>query len=254
MQDEKPNTIKEWVKLNKEYLIHAACMIAIAVIVAAIMIPDIGVTHGRLEATIDRFDLGISHIGSELADQAKIVQSMDVDLAAAEDKVDALGVTVSGYDDTIAAAVAKADAADAALEDLQGRITVLNAATLEAWLTGTSGNYTVHAKAGKAGDYATIIHLGYTAPAALNGADYAAAMADFYDNLDTAAANFRAYVPTVSYNGTAWHLNGILFSAGLVTLEAGTEKATPVLFGGLPVGYKPDWAYVEIWPVWRESS
>jgi hypothetical protein len=255
MRNGKLDKIKEWVKANRLYLIQAGCVIAIAVIVAAIMIPDMAVTHGRLAATMNRFEQGISHIGSEIADLSNVVQGIDNDLGAAEDKVDALEGTVGGYDGAIAVATAKADAVDAALddavEDLQGQITAINATTLEAWLTGNYPDFTVHAMGGKAGNYTSTIYLCYAEPVVLSAGNHTAAMDEFYASIDWDEAEF-AYIPALSYDGEDWVVTAISFSIGVFDLEAGVEKTIDVVAGGIHEDFAPDWAYVEIWPVWKE--
>ena len=251
MTNGKLGKIKEWLKEHKLYFIQAGCAIAIVVIVAAIMIPDMAVTHGRLEAAMNRVDQGIAHIGSEIADQARVVQSISADLEAAEDEVDELADTVGSYYDTIVAAAAKADELASALDQLQGQIGAIDASAPEAWLTGVAGNFTLHVKVSDAGLYSATIYLCYAEPVVLGAGNHTAAVDEFYAIVDWGEAGF-AYIPTLSHDGHNWVVTAVSFNIGTVHLEV-AEETIVVVYGGLPEDYKPDWAYAAVWPAWKDE-
>jgi len=243
-----------WLKENKVDFIRAGAVIAIAVIVGAIMIPDIAVTHGKHDAAVNRMEQAVSHVGSEIADQSKVVQSINADLMATEDEVKALAATVGTYDGAIETLDARADATDATIERVEENVAAveealaaIDASAPEAWLTGVAGNYTLHAKSSRNDTYTATIYLHYEEPIAFE---------DFFGSMDWEDEHLQHYMPmmtvAMSGNTTALMLTGVSFNIGTFTLEADEEDTREVLYGGIHEDYKPDWAYVEIWPVVTE--
>jgi len=229
-----------WLKANKVLLIQIGAVIAIAVIVAAIMIPQMAVMPSELKAVAARSEQAVSHVGSEIADLAKAITGVSGDLATTEGKVDELSDTVDGYDAAISGIGTRIDD----VEDAMGQI---EASAPEAWLTGVAGNYTLHAK-GAPGAYTANVWLCYSPPIALNATSYSEAVDEFFDGLDSGV---KFYVPTLSQNATGmWVVTAIHFNVGTFTIEEGKVRTVDVLYGGLPV---PNWAYVEIYPALKKS-
>ena len=236
---------KEWIKTNQTTLIYIGAAIAIAVIVSAIMVPKLAVTHSKHQAAMTRVDQGFSHVGAELADTARTLTSVSRDLEATEDTVANLTETVGGYDEAIGALGTNIERVEGNLAEVEEAVNKLNSPP-EAWLTGVAGNYTLHAKSSKAGTFTANVVLCYETPVAINATSYGEAMDVFYGGL-TAGATLKPYVPAVSYNGTAWGVSGISFNIGTFTLDAGVVKPIAVVYGGLPAGYVPEWAYAEVY-------
>jgi len=232
-----------WLKANKVLLIQIGAVIAIAVIVAAIMIPQMAVMPSELKAVVARSEQAVSHVGSEIADLAKAITKVSGDLATTEGKVDELSDTVAEYDDAISGIGTRIDD----VEDAMGQI---EASAPEAWLTGVAGNYTLHAK-GEPGTYTANVWLCYSPPIALNATSYSEAVDAFFGLTDTSAEPYKRYVPTLSQNATGmWVVTAIHFNVGTFPLEEGKVRTVAALYGGLP---EPDWAYVEIYPALKKS-
>jgi len=243
---------KEWIKANQTTLIYIGAAIAIAVIVSAIMVPRLAVTHSKHNAAMTRVDQGFSHVGAELADTARTLTSVSRDLEATEDTVANLTETVGGYDEAIGAMGTNIERVEGNLAEVEEAVNKLNSPP-EAWLTGVAGNYTLHAKSSKAGDYTANVVLCYSPPVAINATSYSEAMDAFYGGL-TAGATLKPYVPAVSYNGTDWGVSSISFNVGKFVLVAGTETPIAVVYGGLPTGYVPTWAYVEVYQALKKAA
>jgi hypothetical protein len=243
---------REWIRTNQTTLIYIGAAIAIAVIVNAIMTPSLAVTHGEHDAAMTRVDQGFSHMGAELADTARTLTSVSRDLEAAEDAVANLTETVGGYDEAIGAMGTRVGSTESSIERVEGNLAEVEEAVNklnsppEAWLTGVAGNYTLHAKSSKAGDFTANVVLCYSPPVAINATSHGEAMDAFYGGL-TAGATLKPYVPTVSYNGTDWGVSSVSFNVGTFALDAGVVKPIAVVYGGLPTGYVPEWAYAEVY-------
>ena len=244
---------QEWLRMNRTLLIQMGVVVCIAIIVAAIMIPDIATTKGEHALAMERVDQGFSAVGSEVADLAGDVNAVASDLAGVEAGLTTVTATVDAHGTNISALDNKVDAAQAKLTKVEADLAAVQASPPEGWLTGSFGTYTVHAKASKAGTFTATVYLCYSPMVGLSGATYSEAAADFYAALNTSAPSFKAYVPTLSYNGTAWGITSVAFNVGTFTLEAKAEKTISAVHGGLPDAYKPDWAYAVVWPALKEG-
>lgn len=233
-------------------------------------------TNGQIALNTE----GITELETHLAAISANITTMGEDIAALNATLTSMGAEIetlnaTATDNSTAIAVLEAQVAvleqeceditagivaiNAALDTIGEDITALEAAVADitsppqAYLSGSFGDYTLHAEACQAGEYAAVIHLCYGSPVELAGGNYTAAIADFYASIDWGDPDVRDYVPALSYDGAGWGVTGISFNIGTFTLEARTEKAVAVEFGGLDSDYEPDWAYAEIWPALKES-
>ena len=224
----------------------------ICVIVGAIMIPDIAVTHGKHAIAMERVDQGFSAVGSEVADLAGDLNAVASDVAGVETELGTVTVTITEHGNNISALDSRVDATQTKLTHVEEELAAVMATPPEGWLTGTFGTYTLHARSSEAGTFTASVYLCYSPMVGLNGTTYSEAVADFYAGLNTTATAFKPYVPTLSYNGTAWGVTSISFNIGTFALEAKAETTVQAMHGGLPEAYKPDWAYAAVWPVLKE--
>lgn len=243
---------QEWLRMNRTLLIQMGVVVCICIIVGAIMIPDIATTKGEHATAMDRMDQGFSAIGSEVADLAGDVNAVASDLAGVETELGTVSVTITEHGTNINTLDSRVGATQTKLTKVEADLAAVQASPPEGWLTGSFGTYTVHAKASKAGTFTASVYLCYSPMVGLSGATYGEAADEFYAALNTSATSFKAYVPTLSYNGTAWGVTGVAFNIGTFTLEAKAEETISAVHGGLPEAYKPDWAYTDVWVVLKD--
>jgi len=162
---------------------------------------------------------------------------------------------LTGQVDTISTTTTTNDHDINALQDWQDttepRITVLESQNSppKGYLTGTLGHYTLHAKCNEAGNFTANVHLVYSPPLSVgNGTTQDQAVSAFYGSINWGLAN-RDYVPTLTYNGSAWGVSQVWFNIGTFAMAANNETAIDIIFSGLTGAYSPDFAYVEVWPV-----
>lgn len=240
----KIDTVKMWVLAHKVLLIQIGAVISIAVIVAAVMIHDIVPTKTAFTKEVERLDTGITTVGSTVSGLGSRLVAIEASAQATQEELDAAT-------DAMATLHTRLDLANEHIDTLSAQLEAAEAmfgSPPEAWLTGTAGNYTLHAKASEAGNFTATIHLSYETPVEATNGTYQQALDAFYGSIDWDADNLNDYVPALSYDGTGWNVIRVSFSVGVFKLEAKTEKAIAVLFDGLHEHYAPDWAYVEIWP------
>ena len=139
-------------------------------------------------------------------------------------------------------------------EDAEDRITTVETLNSppEGYLTGTVGNYTLHAKAREVGNYTANVNLVYSTPvSAGNATTYDGTLQAFYASVNWSASLVPDYVCSLTCDNTTWGISKVFFSIGTFALEADIEKTIAVPFGGLNSTYEPDFAYVEVYPVLR---
>lgn len=133
------------------------------------------------------------------------------------------------------------------LLDIEGDLEDAMNSPPEAYLTGTFGNYILHAKSNVAGDFTANVHLVFSPPLGVgNATTYSQAVANFYASLIWMAPNIKAYVPVPTYNGIDWGISEVWWSVDTFELAANTETNFNIIFGGLAA--MPSFAYVVIYP------
>lgn len=237
---------KEWLTTHKRLLLRTAAA-AGAVALVVVLILNASPTQSY-DDVLRRVERSMADMSGQIAGLTTTVNRVSGNLEDAIDDftevVRSAGGEVEGLGDATGQLIIM-------LGQMQDKLELLADGPPRAWLTGTFGSHTLHAKSNQAGNFTGIIYLGYDSPVALNATSHGAAMDEFAAGLDEPT---HAYVPTLSFNGTAWHVTSVHFNVGTFTLEAKTEKAIEVVAGGIHEDFAPDWAYVEIWPVWRENS
>ena len=243
-------SIVDRIKEHKAIIIQVAVVVAIAVIVGAIMVPSLAPSKSLYATDIARLDGGIAGIGTHIntlgTDLTNQIGDLESDVQSHNTTLDTIGKKAAGNSADIDSLQTRAD-------DTETKITILEAeegSPPEGYLTGTMDNYTLHAKSSEAGNFTANVHLVYSPPVSVgNATTQDEALQAFYGSITWTALTIRDYVPTLTYNSTAWHVSQVWFNIGTFTMAANNETAVAVKFGGLNSTYEPDFSYVEVWPV-----
>lgn len=242
---------RDRLNLNKEAWVKIAIAVVVAVIVSAIILH----IQAPSKAEVNNLEGRVSAMGTHVA-------GTDADVDSNADAIDAIEDQVGNLTEEQFNGVAnKVSLHDSSVNSLKGRmataegnITAIRAelATVgsppEGYLTGSFGNYTLHAEASDAGNFTANINLVYSPPKIVgNGTTYDQAVSDFYSGIDYAAANGTKYACEVIYTGSAWGVSRVYWNIGTFELAANAEKAINIPFAGLNSTYKPSFAYAELY-------
>jgi hypothetical protein len=116
-------------------------------------------------------------------------------------------------------------------------------------LTGTFGNYTLHAKSNVAGNFTANVHLIYSAPIYVgNTTTHDETLSAFYSGISWTETT-PLYATVATFNGMAWGISEVWWNIGTFELVGNTEKALNIKCTGLNSTWKPSFAYVEVWRV-----
>ncbi len=212
------------IREHKTTIIQVIVAVAIAVVVCAIMTPQLAPSKGYVNTAITGLE-------TDMAQASASINTLRTNL---DTRMDALEDNTQGFASQI-------NAIDNDISTLQGwsslidpRITALESQNSppEAYLTGnlTAGNVTIHAKASDPGNFTANIHLVFSPP--------------IYAGLNWTTS--ITYVPVMSYNGTDWGTSQVWWNIGTFALAAGTSTSIDITFAGLV--NQPSFAYVEIYP------
>jgi len=247
--------VADKLKMGKENWIHVGIAVGIAVLISAIVLITQAPTKGEYNTDMVRIDNDLVTMGAYVADMDTELTDLTGDVGELETGATTRQEQLDGVSNTVALHTGSINSTKKRVTTIEGKITTIEdeLATVgsppEGYLTGTYGNYTLHAKASDAGNFTANIHLVYSTPIAVgNGTTYNQAVQAFCDDIDWVAANTTKYACTVIYTGTAWGVSQVWFNIGTFSLEEGTEKAISIKFGGLNSTYEPDFAYVEVYP------
>lgn len=218
--------VQERLSLNKESLIHIGLSVVLAIGISAGI--AVGVSPDTRAIMDDLYWL--SQTDEEILDA---LGGLDADTTSA----------IGGINSTVLGQVASIDGLTLLLNGLQTDFDNLVCRPPDAHLAGSFGDYTLYVKSNKAGQFTANVHLLYSTPiSAGNVTNYTAAVDYFYAGINWTLANYL-YIPTVSFNGTAWGICQVSFNIGTFTLEAHTESIINISCDGLE--YEPAYAYVE---------
>lgn len=253
--------VADKLKMSKETWIHIGMAVGFAVLISTILLLMQAPSKGQYNADMIRLEDGIVAMSAHIADTDKDVADNTADITAFTTQVGNFSVEqFNGVANKVALHTSDINSLDGKWETMADNITAIkeNLATVgsppEGYLTGTYGNYTLHAKASDAGNFTANIHLVYSPPKVVgNGTTYDQAMQAFYAGIDYVAANTTEYACTVIYTGATWGVSRVWFNIGTFELVGNTEKAIAVPFGGLNSTYTPNYAYVEVYPVVKEG-
>ena len=222
--------IAERLSLTKESLIHIGLAVVLAIGISASI--AVGVSPDARAIMDDLYWL--SQTDEEILDA---LGGLDADTASA----------IGGINSTVLSQVASIDDLTFLLNGLQADFNNLVCSPPNAHLEGSFRDYTLYVKSNEAGQFTANVHLVYSPPiSAGNATNYTAAVDCFYSGINWTLANYL-YIPTVSFNGTAWGIPKVSFSIATFTLEAHTRHTVDITVAGLSP--KPEFIYVEVHPV-----
>ena len=232
------NSVKETLNFNRESAIHVALAVVVAIGISAAMIHGIAPSKSIYNADMERMEAGITHIGSNLANL-----SMDTDTIlalwplATEAQLNTVSNKVTGHTGDL-------NTLDDRITTVEADVAGIMASPPEGYLTGTFGNYILHAKCSEAGNFTATVHLVYSPPLWLDDGN-----STVEEVLGGFSPAMNWVTPTVAYNGTMWTITGVAFNIGIFAMVSNNETLVGITFGRLSSTYEPDFAYVEVWPV-----
>ena len=224
---------QERLSLNKESLIHIGLAVVLAIgISAGIAVgvsPDTGAIMDEL--------CWLSQTDDEILDILGDLDAQDADTTSA----------IGGINSTILGQVASIDGLTLLLNGLQTDFDNLVCSPPDAYLDGTFADYTLYVKPDEAGQFTANVNLAYSTPiSAGNATNYTAAVDYFYAGINWTLASYL-YIPTVSFNGTAWGISEVSFNIGTFMSGAHTETMVDIKCEGLP--HTASYAYVEVYSI-----
>lgn len=237
---------------------HILAAVVIALIITAIILgvamPSKGVVNdnktdiGELKSTMVAVVDGLATKASQA--------ELDSFAGNVTEALDDQEVDINGLE-------ARANTADNRINEARGNITTMqgNITTMwndieaitcsppEGYLTGTFGNYTLHAECNEAGTFTANVHLVYSAPLRIgNTTTHDEILSAFYSEIIWVETT-PTYVAVVTFNGTAWGISEVWWSVGAFELAANTEKEIDISCAWLNSTWEPSFAYVEVYAI-----
>ena len=112
------------------------------------------------------------------------------------------------------------------------------------YLAGTFPDYTLYVKSDEAINFTANVHLAYQP--AVGNTSYNQTLTEFYAGINFTASP-PAYVPVVTFNGTAWGISEVWFNIGVYGIEPLSVAVIPITYVGLNL--TPSFAYVEVYRI-----
>jgi len=236
---DKFSDIGDRLNLSKEAWIHIGMAVGIAVVISAIILVT---TTPRISTYLDDVDCLFANITTITGDIDGIHGALD--------EIGNLSEDVEDYAGDINTLTSRINDADSRINAAMNDLGELVCSPPDAYLSGTFGNYTLHLKASKAGNFTANVHLAYSSPVSVgNATTQDEALRAFYGSINWTSPFLRDYICTLTYNRTVWEVSRVSFNIGTFALVAGTEKTLSIKFGGLNSSYEPDFVYVEVYPI-----
>jgi len=236
--------VMEKAKEHRETIIRIAVVVAIAASISAIMVLGLAPSKASYNADMSR----IYDDTTMLTGQINSV--LDLGPLATRAQLEAIRDQAENIRDEIVLLQTKMYIAENITTTMQNALAGIICSPPEGYLTGIAGNYTLHAKASKPGNFTANVHLIYLPPVSVgNTTTQDEALQTFYASINWTAPFLRGYICTLTYNGAAWGISQVSFNIGTFAMVANTEKTVGIEFGGLNSSYEPDFAYVDVYPV-----
>ena len=230
--------------LSKEAWAHIGIAAGIAVIISAIILVTTTPRLSTYNSDIDRLNTITATTAENLAD------ILGLGNLATSDEIDSLNGTVADHTGEIGTLKSRINNADGRINTIANDIEELVCSPPDAYLSGTFGNYALHVKSNKAGNFTANVHLVYSAPIVMgNATTQDGAISAFYSGINWTKPTVQDYVPTIAYNGTVWGISQVSFNIGTFALATNTEEIVNIKFGGLNISYEPTFAYVKVYRV-----
>jgi hypothetical protein len=240
---DKLSDIGERLSLSKETWIHIGMAVGIAVVISVIILIT---TTPR----IDTYNDDINQLNADIASTAGELDGiLGLGPLATDDDLNTLNGTVADHTSDIGYLNSRINDTDGRINAITNDLEGLVCSPPDAYLTGIFGNYTLHIKSSKAGNFTANVNLIYSTPIVVgNATTHCGAISAFYASINWTAPNVQGYVPTVAYNGAAWGITKVSLNIGTFALAAGAETTIDIILSGLNSTYKPSFAYIDIYP------
>jgi len=242
--------ISDKMKLDKPAWMRIGLTVGLAVLISSMILLGVAVTKGPYNEDMAAVRGNVAGLGAKV----NVLSANVTTIAGYINSILALGPLATKAQVDSAASKATANAGSIStlqtrMSGAEARITAVEADnTLEVYLTGTSGNYTLHAKSSDAGNFTANVNLVYADPvSAGNATTYDEAIQAFYGSINWTASAVPDYACTLTYNSTAWGVSQVWFNIGTFSLAANNETTVGIAFGG------PDFSYVEVFPVLKNG-
>jgi hypothetical protein len=241
--------IMDKIRQYKQTLIQIGIVMGIAAIISATMVLTLAASKGDLAQAVENtqtdYAVASAHYTEIRGDVDDIKDRLPDGngILLTSGALDAVTNQTQVNSQDISALQVQQDLDHAGLLALNATVSALPNSLPEAYLTGTFGDYTLHAKCSEAGNYTANINLVYSPPVWIDGGN---------ETIEEALVELSPVLnwitPATAYNGTHWALTSVVFNIGVFELDANVEKAIPVAFGNSS-SIQPSYAYVEIWRV-----
>ena len=245
--------VKETLNTHKATVIAVVIAIAVAAAISGGMIHELAPSKSTHNADMTRLDGEMSAMTNHVVGLTNDVEDIvALGPLATEDDLVTIGNQTVGNAFNISALQTRVGTAEDRIQEAREDIANLPSSPPEGYLTGTFGNYTLHAKCSTAGNFTANINLVYSTPISVGNATTQDEVLDaFYSSINWAATSVPDYVCdlTCNENASTWGISQVWFNIGTFELVANTEKAVAIPFGGLNSTYEPGFAYVEVFPV-----
>ena len=245
--------VKETLNTHKVTVIAIAVAIAVAAAISGGMIHELAPSKSAHNADMTRLDGEMSAMTNHVVGLTDDVDGIvALGPLATEDELVTIGNQTAGNAFNISALQTRVGTAEDRIQEAREDIANLLGSPPEGYLTGTFGNYTLHAKCSTAGNYTANVNLVYSTPINVgNATTQDEVLSLFCSSINWAAASVPDYICDITYSGnaTSWGISRVWWNIGTFKLVANTEKAVAITFGGLNSTYEPDFAYVEVFPV-----
>lgn len=240
--------VKETLNTHKVTVIAVVAAIAVAAAISGGMVHELAPSKNAHNADMTRLDGEMSAMTNHVVGLTDDVDGIvALGPLATEDDLVTIGNQTAGNAFNISVLQTRIGTAEDRIQEAREDIANLPGSPPEGYLTGTFGNYTLHAKCSTAGNYTANVHLVYSRAFGYAGT-YNETIANFYTGINWTQAT-PAYCTVVTFNGTAWGISQVWWNIGTFELVANAEKVVAITFGGLNSTYEPDFAYVEVFPV-----
>ena len=232
------SSAKEALNFNRGSAIHIAIAVLVAVLITIPVIGKLAPTKSAYDEDMARIDAGM------IAQSEGLNGILGLGPLTTQDDLEAVYDTVAAHTYNIAGLQTRMGNAENKIREAQDNIDTLSGSPPEGYLTGTVGNYMLHAKCSASGNFTANVHLVYSPPLWLD---------DGNSTVEEVLGGFSPAInwvtPTVACNGTMWAITEVAFNIGIFAMAANTETDVDIKFSGLNSTYAPGFAYVEVWPV-----
>ena len=239
---DKFSEINDRLGLNKESWIHIGIAAGIAVIIGAIIVVT---ATPRVSTYLD----DISQLNAQIKAAAGDVNNiLGLGELATDDDLNNLNSTVADHATDIGMLNSRINDADGRINAIVNDLAELVCSPPDAYLSEEFSNYILHAKSSKAGNFTANVHLVYSPPIAVgNATTRDETINAFYAGINWTGGVVQNYIPTASYNGTAWGISEVSFNIGSFYLATDIDTDIDIITRGLSNTYKPAFAYVDIY-------